>query len=129
MNVVGSRPDGWWRDRTSAMRRLVEQLDAFAAERGERLVVVFDGRARELGAARAEVAFATGEGRDAADAEIVRRVEAAEPPGSIRVVTSDAALAREVTARGAHVLAAGRFRRQLDALGPRTRSARTGESG
>ncbi len=27
-NVVGSRPDGWWRDRAGAAARLVEQLAA-----------------------------------------------------------------------------------------------------
>ena len=27
MNVIGSRPDGWWRDRPGAMRRLVEKLE------------------------------------------------------------------------------------------------------
>ena len=29
-NVIGSRPDGWWRDRAGAARRLVEPLDRFA---------------------------------------------------------------------------------------------------
>src|SRR4051812_28211237 len=40
MNVIGTRPDGWWRDRRSAQRRLVAQLAAL----GEPLTVVFDGR-------------------------------------------------------------------------------------
>ena len=26
MNVIGSRPDGWWRDREGAMRRLVDEI-------------------------------------------------------------------------------------------------------
>ncbi|MBM3141325.1 MAG: NTP pyrophosphohydrolase, partial [Chloroflexi bacterium] len=26
MNVIGSRPDGWWRDRPGAARRLVRAL-------------------------------------------------------------------------------------------------------
>jgi hypothetical protein len=25
-NVIGSRPDGWWRDRQAAARRLIESL-------------------------------------------------------------------------------------------------------
>ena len=29
-NVMGSRPDGWWRDRRGAQRRLVERLETFA---------------------------------------------------------------------------------------------------
>lgn len=31
-NVMGSRPDGWWRDRAGAARRLRDQLDGLAAE-------------------------------------------------------------------------------------------------
>jgi 8-oxo-dGTP pyrophosphatase MutT (NUDIX family) len=31
-NVVGSRPDGWWRDRAGAARRLRDQLSGLAAE-------------------------------------------------------------------------------------------------
>jgi 8-oxo-dGTP diphosphatase len=30
-NVMGSRPDGWWRDRAGAARRLRDQLTALAA--------------------------------------------------------------------------------------------------
>ena len=30
MNVLGSRPDGWWRDRPAAMERLTRRLAAFA---------------------------------------------------------------------------------------------------
>lgn len=30
-NVMGSRPDGWWRDRASAARRLVDQVSALVA--------------------------------------------------------------------------------------------------
>src|SRR4051812_45855217 len=40
MNVIGTRPDGWWRDRPGAQRRLVGELAAL----GEPLTVVFDGR-------------------------------------------------------------------------------------
>ena len=30
MNVIGSRPTGWWRDRPAAARRLIAQLQALA---------------------------------------------------------------------------------------------------
>jgi len=40
MNVIGSRPDGWWRDRTAAMRRLTGDLDALARETGEPVTVL-----------------------------------------------------------------------------------------
>jgi predicted RNA-binding protein with PIN domain len=48
-NVVGSRPDGWWRDRAGAKRRLVERLERFAAARDVPVTVVFDGRAIDAG--------------------------------------------------------------------------------
>jgi hypothetical protein len=36
-NVVGSRPDGWWRDRPAAARRFAGQLVAALTEDPERL--------------------------------------------------------------------------------------------
>ena len=116
MNVIGSRPTGWWRDRPAAMAGLVEELRAFARETGEPVTVVFDGRPRELGESEpVEVAFAPG-GRNAADHEIARRVEADASPAEIRVVTSDGALAARVRAAGAEVVGAGSFRSRLDDL-------------
>ena len=32
-NVMGSRPDGWWRDRSAAARRLIAELDPVARAR------------------------------------------------------------------------------------------------
>ena len=48
-NVMGSRPDGWWRDRRGAQRRLVERLETFAEARDEPVTVIFDGRAHDAG--------------------------------------------------------------------------------
>ena len=45
-NVVGSKPDGWWRDRAGATRRLVAALQSLAARTGDEVTVVFDGRPR-----------------------------------------------------------------------------------
>lgn len=114
MNVIGSRPDGWWRDRGGAMRRLTAALDAWASERpGDAVAVVFDGRERDVGApASVEVGFAPG-GRDAADHEIARRVAEDPDPASLTVVTSDRELAQRVRAAGAAVEGAGTFRARL----------------
>jgi YacP-like NYN domain len=102
MNVIGSRPDGWWKDRTGAMRALVERLGAF----DEPVTVVFDGRRRDVGeAAGVEVRFAA-----VADDEIAALVAADPDPAGLRVVTSDSALAARVRAHGARVEGAGRFR-------------------
>jgi predicted RNA-binding protein with PIN domain len=116
MNVIGSRPDGWWRDRDGAVRDLVEGLDALAAGDEPQVVAVFDGRPLDLKARRVDVRFARRSGRNAADDEIVRLVEGDPDPASLRVVTSDAALAERVRALGAEVEGAGGFRRRLDAL-------------
>jgi predicted RNA-binding protein with PIN domain len=117
MNVVGARPDGWWRDRTAAMERLTAALDELARETGEPVTVVFDGRPRELPAEHVEVRFATRRGANAADDDIAALAAADADPASLRVVTSDATLAERVAAAGARAVGAGEFRRRLDALG------------
>src|SRR4051812_30305760 len=116
MNVIGSRPDGWWRDRTGAMRRLTRELDASAAAPGDPGAVVFDGRPREIEAVRVDVRFARHRGPDAADDDIAAIAAGDDDPGALRVVTSDARLAGRVRAAGAEVVGAGELRRRLDAL-------------
>ena len=44
-NVVGSRPDGWWKDRAGAARRLHEQLMVADLPYDE-VVLVLEGQAR-----------------------------------------------------------------------------------
>ena len=63
MNIVGSRPTGWWRDRPGAMRELVESLEGLAARSGDAVTVVFDGSPFELEAeGGVEVLFASRRG-------------------------------------------------------------------
>jgi predicted RNA-binding protein with PIN domain len=113
MNVVGSRPDGWWRDRRGAMRALIERLEELAATTGDEVAVVFDGRPFELdGEGRVEVAFAPG-GRNAADHAIAEWVEADGDPASITVVSSDGELVARVREAGAGVVSSGAFRSRL----------------
>jgi len=96
MNVIGSRPDGWWRDRDGAMARLVAAL----ATLGEPVTVVFDSRPRSGEPPQApgvEVLYATRRGRNAADDEIARIATAGDT-----VVTSDRDLIARVRANGAN---------------------------
>jgi predicted RNA-binding protein with PIN domain len=116
MNVIGSRPTGWWRDRPGAMRDLARELGAFAQASGEEVAVVFDGKPFELAAPHVDVAFASRRGPDAADDDIAERVAADSDPAGLRVVTSDATLAQRVRSQGAEVVGAGAFRRRLDEL-------------
>jgi predicted RNA-binding protein with PIN domain len=115
MNLIGSRPDGWWRDRPGAQRRLAEELARFAEATGDEVAVVFDGEAREV-PARVRVSFARRRGPNAADDDIAGLVAADDTPHELRVVTSDGDLAARVRAAGGEVEGAGAFRRRLDAL-------------
>jgi predicted RNA-binding protein with PIN domain len=113
-NVIGSKPDGWWRDREGAAQRLLEALRTFAGDEDDVVVVLDAGPAEWAGRdGPVEVAIAPRRGRDAADDEIARRLDADDDPASVRVVTSDATLAERARARGAEVVGAGAFRRQL----------------
>jgi predicted RNA-binding protein with PIN domain len=115
MNVIGSRPDGWWRDRHAAMVRLVDQLERWAAAAGEDVTVMFEGPPRPpISSSVIDVAHATKRGANAADHEIVRRIDAAPDPSSLRVVTSDRMLADQARARGAAVHPAESFRNEID---------------
>src|SRR5918994_5535479 len=97
MNVIGSRPSGWWRDRPGAMRTLAEELGGLAEATGDELTVIFDGRPFELEApAGVSVEFASRRGANAADDDIAALVEADPDPAGLMVVTSDRALAERV---------------------------------
>lgn len=116
MNVIGSRPDGWCRDRRAAMARLVERLGRLAGERDEAVTVVFDGGPFDLQAEDAgdvEVLFARRGGPNAADDRIIELARVDADPGSLRVVTSDRDLSRRLDALGVNVEPAGPFARRL----------------
>ncbi len=101
-NVVGSRPDGWWRDRAAAAARLVARIAA-RLERCEdsagHVVVVLEGLARqgapEHTAGRLEVRHAPGSGDDTL-ADLAG-------PGTL-LVTADRELADRARDRGAEVV-------------------------
>ena len=115
MNVIGTRPDGWWRDRDAAMLHLVDLLERWAAAEGEEVTVVFERKpSPPIRSTVIEVTHAPRPRRDAADDEIVRRVRAEPHPGLVRVVTSDRWLANRAGALGAGVHGADMFRAMLD---------------
>jgi predicted RNA-binding protein with PIN domain len=117
MNVIGTRPDEWWKDRHAAMVRLVYMLEGWAASNGDEVVVVFEQPpSPPISSTVIEVTHAPRPRRDSADDEIVRRLTADSEPGAIRVVTSDGWLADRVHAAGATVEPAELFRTQLEAI-------------
>lgn len=118
MNVIGTRGDGWWRDRDAAMARLVDLLERWVAETGDDVTVVFERKPRPpLRSPLVEIAHAPKPKRDAADDEILRRVRSDPKPSSIRVVTSDRMLADLARGMGATVEPAATFRERLERLG------------
>jgi predicted RNA-binding protein with PIN domain len=115
MNVIGTRPDAWWRDRHGAMVRLVHLLENWSAATGEDVTVVFEQPPRpSISSTVVDVAHAPRPRRDSADDEIVRRVAAEPRPGEIRVVTSDLWLVDRVHAAGATVESADSFRARIE---------------
>lgn len=115
MNVVGSRPDGWWRDRRGALATLIGQIERWAAADARDVTVVLERpMSPPLQSAVIDVTHAPRAAANSADDEIVRLVRAADSPHEITVVTSDGALADRVHDAGAMTFPSGRFREMLD---------------
>jgi hypothetical protein len=105
-NVVGSKPDGWWRDRAGAAARLRDGLVGLNATGLADLpgpvevVMVVEGRARDVpGVEGVRVVRAAGSGDDT----IVDLVAAEGTDRRVVVVTADRGLRDRVTALGAEV--------------------------
>lgn len=125
-NVVGSVPDGWWKDRAGATDRLLDRLQALAEEGLDafalelpgsrwfpRVVAVVEGEARGVADRddRVELVRAEASGDDAIVATVT---DLAAAGAVVTVVTSDAGLSRRVERVGAEVRGA---RWVLDLLG------------
>jgi 8-oxo-dGTP diphosphatase len=121
-NVVGSTPDGWWKDRAGAADRLLAKVSALAAEGlpaadldlpfdrwWPRWTVVLEGQARAAGADEAPVGVGAGVGvvraNGSGDDAIVAATQAAvdAEDGPVVVVTADRGLRARVEALGADV--------------------------
>lgn len=125
-NVVGSVPDGWWRDRRGAAERLRDALVPVAAAglpadsgapgwavgKALDVVLVVEGAARGV-AAVPEVAVesAPGSGDDLI-AELAARSRTADPDRPCLVVTADRGLRARVTAAGASYIGPRAVRRR-----------------
>ncbi|MGE2730958.1 NYN domain-containing protein [Mycolicibacterium vaccae] len=115
MNVIGCRPDGWWRDRHAAMASLVRNLEAWARAEGLDVTVVFEKPpSPPIESTVVTVTHAPTAAPNSADDEIVRLLHAAAQPEAIQVATSDRVLAQRVRAAGAAVFPAERLRQRID---------------
>lgn len=108
-NVVGSRPDGWWRDRSAAFDRLAGELARFARETGDDVTVVFDGPPVDVDGPGLTVVAAP-----YADDRMVELAENDTDRSSLTAVTSDRDLAARLRRLGTDVTGSGGFRRLLD---------------
>ncbi|MGV0643657.1 NYN domain-containing protein [Mycolicibacterium sp. XJ879] len=114
MNVIGSRPDGWWRNRAGAMATLVGHLERWAPE-DDHVTVVFERPpSPPIESSVITIAHAPRAAANSADDEIVRLVLADEHPADVVVATSDRALSERVRAAGAAVYPAERLRNLVD---------------
>lgn len=105
-NVVGSRPDGWWRDRAGAARRLHDALSATDLAGGDEVVLVIEGDARRGRHAgqqgRLRTVHAARSGDDAIVEEVKREI-AISDGREVTVVTADRALRDRVEASGGSI--------------------------
>jgi hypothetical protein len=102
-NVVGSVPDGWWRDRAAAAERLRDALVDLTLDDVPgplEVVLVVEGKARGVASVPGvRVVAAPGSGDDA-----IVEVVASAPDRRTLVVTADRGLRSRVQAIGAEVL-------------------------
>lgn len=109
-NVVGSVPDGWWKDRAGAAARLRARLDGLSVSADDlelggdewfpEVSMVVEGQARGIDDDASAVAIIRAEaaGDEAIVAEVERRVAGAE---TVVAVTSDRELRERVERAGA----------------------------
>jgi hypothetical protein len=113
-NVMGSRPDGWWRDRAGAAGRLYDEVVASGLPD---VVFVVEGAARagvEAGdRGRVRVVHAAASGDDAIVDAVADATAGAAPDSTVTVVTSDRELRGRVRELGAEVAGPSWLRERL----------------
>ena len=118
-NVVGSVPDGWWRDRLGATIRLRDRLASLAhngiagVAAPVRVILVTEGKARGVASvADVEVVEAPGSGDDAIVALVADILghtarstgQSSDATRSVILVTADRELRSRVTDLGAEIV-------------------------
>jgi hypothetical protein len=118
-NVFGSKPDGWWNNRTRAAVALTDAVARWCLGHCDPVVLVFDRPVDDevliLAGGNLAVEAAPRRGRDAADHHLVNLATAAIDEGGtdVVVVSSDKGLIARLPA-GARPMGVGRFRRLID---------------
>lgn len=103
-NVVGAKPDGWWKDRAGATRRLHEAL-LVSDVPGDEIVLVLEGGAKGGVRPGKDAHVRTVHAPKEGDATILSEAtRAAQQDRRVTVVTADRALAANCGAVGAVVV-------------------------
>lgn len=103
-NVVGSRPDGWWKDRPGAARRLHDAL-LVGDTTYDVIVLVLEGAAKGGVRAGRDAHVQTVHAPKDGDTTITAEARAAVERGDVvTVITADRMLAAAVTSVGASVM-------------------------
>ena len=122
-NVLGARPDGWWRNRALALAGLLDDIATWRPDE-ESVVVVVDGwpgvEVPERPWNGVDVRYAHRRGPDGADRAIVDMLHETSDPSDVTVVTSDGRLRAQALDIDALVEGAGTFRDRLDSGYERT---------
>jgi hypothetical protein len=121
-NVIGSVPDGWWRDRAGAVERLRDALAAAGpaalpgAPPDSEMVLVVEGAARRVQPVPGVRVVAAERSGDDAIVELCRESRDRETV----VVTADRALRDRVRALGARVVGPSALQIRRSRPGPRS---------
>ena len=120
-NVVGSVPDGWWKDRAGAAARLRDRLAGLIVPASDlglggtawhpQVALVVEGQARGIASGDVSVVGAEASGDDEVVAEVERRASRGEV---VVAVTSDRELQSRVQGAGGAVRSAGWLRELLE---------------
>ena len=103
-NVVGSKPDGWWKDRAGAARRLHERL-AVADTSYDVIVLVLEGAAKGgVPAGRDGHLRTVHAARDGDAASVSAVAEATGRGDDVVAITADRGLSMRVEASGGRVM-------------------------
>jgi predicted RNA-binding protein with PIN domain len=114
-NVVGSRPDGWWRDRAGAAARLHGRL-AVADTTYDVIVLVLEGQAKAgVPCGRDGHLLTVHAAKDGDSAIVEEAAKAREQGHDVVVVTADRELAQRVDSLGARTMSPGWLLAQIAA--------------
>jgi predicted RNA-binding protein with PIN domain len=114
-NVVGSRPDGWWRDRAGAAARLHGRL-AVADTSYDEIVLVLEGQAKAGVPKGTDAHLRTVHASRDGDSAITHEAAALRERGcDVVVVTADRVLCQRVEALGCRTMSPSWLLDLLDA--------------